>query len=245
MVMTGSVFADRLPNQTPENQLISISTVLDVIGTVSDSTSMSWVIASPGSIPSGMLGLGQSIATVGYHDSSMTNGGHLMLNKQVGYDSRDKSAGLYNIDTQKVLTYASIAGSHLVGEEEYTLSVAGSAATSDGALRCVFSQGQSTGAPAFCNIVTAKSSLINVNSAQISSKGQIRAVAASADTPAELNYQIAVTPDSSSGQAYADATVKTLFAGSIMEARDSSGDKWNKTAAENSWKDATSVNRWH
>lgn len=241
LVMTGLVTADRLPNQTPENQLISISTIIDVVGMVSDSTSMSWVTASPGSIPSGMLGPGQSVASVGYHDSTMTNGGHLMMNKQVGYDSGDKSAGLYNIETQKVLTYAGIEGSHMVGEEEYTLSVAGAPASSDGNIRCVFSQGDSSVVPAFCNIVTAKSSLINVNSAQISSKGGVRAVAASADIPAALNYQIAVTPDSSSGNAYAEGTVKTVFAGSVMEARDGTGDNWNKTAAENSWKDATSV----
>jgi hypothetical protein len=36
-------------------------------------------------------------------------------------------------------------------------------------------------------------------------------------------------------------TVKTVFAGSIMEARDAGEETWNKTAAENSWKDSTEV----
>jgi hypothetical protein len=240
LMITGIVSADWLPNATPENQMISITTIIDVIGMVEDSTSFSWTIASPGSIPSGSLGTRQSVADLSYHDSTMTNGGHLMMNKNVEFDSGNKGQGLYNLETEKVMTYNSIEGSHLVGEESLTLSVAGNTSSSDGAIRCVFSQG-ATELPAFCNIVSAKSSLININSAQISSKGQIRAVSSSADTPAELNYRIAVTPDASSGKEYAEGTVKTVFAGSIMEARDNTTENWNRTAATNTWKDVSEV----
>lgn len=239
VVMTGVAAGDWLPNQTPENQVISISTVIDVVGFVSDSTSFSWVIASPGSIPSGRLGASQSVADMSYRDSIMTNGGHLMMNKNVDFDSRGTSAGS-NLGTQKVLTYTGIEGSHMVGEESYTLSVAGSAKNADDNIRCVFSQAQAV-MPSFCNIVTAKSSLVNINSAQISTRGGVRAVGSSGDTPANLFYQIAVTPDSNSGTGFAEGTVKTTFAGSIMEGRDGSDANWNKTSAENSWKDSTTV----
>lgn len=237
----GIAVADRLPNQTPENQIISIDTIIDVVGMVSDSTSLSWVISSPGSIPSGILGPGQTVASVSYHDSIMTNGGHLMLNKNFAFDSRNKGRGLYNIEAEKVLTYASTEGSHLVGDEEYTLSIAGNYADSNGAIRCVFSQGSTATLPAFCSIVSAKSSLINVNSAQVSTKGGIRAVSSTAGVPAELNYQIMITPDKSSGSEYAEGIVRTVFAGSVMEARDSDATTWNRTAVENTWKDTTSV----
>ncbi len=240
-LVTGGVSADWLPNQTPENQMISITTVIDVVGFVSDSTMFSWTLASPGSIPTGMLGAGQSVADVSYRDSTMTNGGHLMMNKRVDFNSGDQSSGMYNLETQKVLTYGSIDGSHLVGEEEYTLSVAGNGEDTEGNIRCVFSRGDEGQMPSFCNIVTAKSSLINVNSAQISSKGGLRSVAETEDVPAALNYQIAVTPDTNSGSGYAEGIVKTVFAGSIMEARDTTGDNWNKTSATNSWKDSSSV----
>lgn len=244
-LLVGVGAADRLPNQTPENQMFFISTIIDVVGMVEDSSSFSWTIASPGSIPSGSLGAGQSVAQMNYHDSIMTNGGELKLNKNIDFDSTDKGKGLYNFETEKVMTYASVEGSHLVGDEEYTLSVAGNWASSDGNIKCVFSQGGG-GLPAFCNFVTAKSSLININSAQISSKGQIRGVASGSDVPAELNYRIAVTPDTNSGSGYAEGTVKTVFAGSIMEARDWGGYNndpatWNRTAATNSWKDSTTV----
>ncbi len=254
--ITSFAAADRLPNQTPENQLFSIDTVIDVTGAVDDKTTLSWVIASPGAIPTGILGAGQTIADVTFRDSILTNGGKLAENKNFDFNSQDQGKGLYNVEQQKVLTYASTEGAHMVGEEEYTLSVAGNYGDSDSNIRCVFSQADNGGLPAFCNIVSAKSSLVNVNSAQISTKGQIRAVAETADTPAALNYQIAVTPDANSGSGFAEGTVKTVFAGSIMEARDAGEDNykrdgsaasdyktatWNKTAATNTWKDTTEV----
>jgi len=246
VAITGFAAADRLPNQTPENQVFSIDTVIDVTGAVDDKTTMSWVIASPGKIPTGILGLNQVISDVTFKDAILTNGGKLAENKNFDFNSKDQSSGLYNIENQKVLTYASTEGAHLVGEEEYTLSVAGNAATSSDNIRCVFSTNHGGILPAFCNIVSAKSSLVNVNSAQVSTKGQIRAVAATADVPAGLNYQIAVTPDANSGSGFAEGTVKTVFAGSIMEARDigyndGTGKTWNKTSATNSWKDTTEV----
>ncbi len=248
VAITGFAAADRLPNQTPENQIFSIDTIIDVTGAVDDKSTLSWVIASPGAIPTGILGAKQVIADVTYRDSILTNGGKVSENKNFDFNSKNQAKGLFNIESQKVLTYASTEGAHLVGEEEYTLSVAGNYASAADNIRCVFAAANTNGLPAFCNIVSAKSSLVNVNSAQISSKGQIRAVAKTADIPAELNYQIAVTPDANSGSGFAEGTVKTVFAGSILEARntgasdDGSGNsKWNKTSAENTWKDTTEV----
>ena len=248
VAIVGFAAADRLPNQTPENQVFSIDTVIDATGAVDDKTTMSWVIATPGAIPTGILGSTQSIADVTYKDAILTNGGKLAENKNFAFNSKDQASGLYNIEAQKVLTYASTEGAHMVGEEEYTLSVAGNYASGDDNIRCVFSTDHGSILPAFCNIVSAKSSLVNVNSAQISTKGQIRAVAKTGDVPAAVNYQIAVTPDANSGSGFAEGTVKTVFAGSIMEARDggdtnyaSTSATWNKTSAENTWKDATAV----
>ncbi|MDD1728354.1 MAG: hypothetical protein LUQ50_04690 [Methanospirillum sp.] len=256
VAIVGFASADRLPNATPENQLFSIDTVIDATGAVDDKSTMSWVISNPGATPTGILEKGQSIADVTFKDAILTNGGKIAENKNFDFNSQNQLKGLYNIESQKVLTYASTEGAHMVGEEEYTLSVAGNYADADDNIRCVFSTNHGGILPAFCNIVSAKSSLVNVNSAQISTKGQIRAVAETADVPAGLNYQIAVTPDANSGSGFAEGSVKTVFAGSIMEARDG-GDTnynydgsaasdyktatWNKTAATNTWKDTTEV----
>lgn len=324
------VTADRLPDQVPENQLLSVSTVIDGTGIVDDTTTLDWILAGtgsnaikstispnssyiPGSIaqintlsdlgaevtyhesstpgsyiidtltvpdytadnalpsgwPASTLGglvtyLGtigyintnthvgnsistgklkpfQEIAIVNYKDHILTNGGKIAENKNFDFDSKNKAKGIYNIEAEKVLTYSSTEGAHLASEEFITLDVAGSWANATDSIRCVFANSPDLVMPAFCNVVSAKSNLININSAQISTKGQVRSVAKNADVPAELNYQIAVTPDANSGSGFAEGTVSTTFAGSIMEARDNIASSYNKTAAENTWKDVTEV----
>ncbi len=334
VMIAGIATADRLPSQVPENQKISISTIIDVIGYVSDSSYMSWTIddsqtpvttaqltsgsgttpkiltteqqkalaaakssipgmnyvigsgnelysltvpdyllndlalpdidpsdpwwgktwqsilntldtssydktqhTQAGSIHDGRLNPGESIAVVTFSDSIMTNGGHLMLNKDLSFDSQNKGNGLSNLEVEKVLSYESMNGSFLVGSEEWSLDVAGNYAQTDDSIRCVFASAQESVIPAFCNVVKAKSELINFNSGQVSTKGSLRAVAASSDVPAGLSYQIAVTPIAGSSSEFAQGTVKTAFAGSIMEARGRSGTP----SATNQWSDKTSV----
>ncbi len=247
-IISTTGYADRLPNQTPENQIFSIDSVIDATGIIDAQTMQSWVLASPGSIPTGVLLIKQTLADVLYTDQILTNGGKLSENKNFDFLSKNQKEGLYNFETAKVLTYASTEGAHLVGEEEYTLSIAGNYATTDNTIRCVFAASSGQYMPAFCNIVTAKSNLVNINSAQVSTKGQIRSVAQTLNVPSGLNYQIAVSPDVNSGSGAAEGTVKTVFAGNIMEARNagganyaSSNPTWNKTSAENTWKDSSEV----
>ena len=180
---------------------------------------------------------GEEIAILTWTDTLRTNGGKLALNENIDFDSRNKGKGLNNLEVEKVFTYASTEGAHLVGAEEWTLDVAGNYEKAADSIRCVFASAKSTYFPAFCNVVKAKSELVNINSAQVSTKGSAHAVAASGDIPAALAYQIAVTPDSNSGSGFADGTVKTFFGGSIMEAR----AKNQIPSATNNWKDSASV----
>ena len=330
----GFAAADRLPSQVPENQVITIDTIIDATGQVSDSSSMQWVLDDQNSkyhaldrstasgtsytlsaaqvaaltaagckvvtdstgavleiqipdsllyasddyahtLPSSVINQAQGLisyddlynylsATNQYsassktdegqiHDSKLnpseeimlmtwndeirTNGGKIALNKNIDFDSKNKVAGMNNLQVEKVLTYASTEGAHLNGAESWTLDVAGNYEKTDDSIRCVFASAASTYYPAFCNVVKAQSELINVNSAQVSTKGSARGVAATGDVPAALSYQIAVTPDSNSGSGFADGTVKTKFSGSIMEAR----QKHQVPSATNTWKDAASV----
>jgi len=278
VAFAGFAAADRLPREMPENQIFGIDTVIDVTGVVEDKTQLNWVIADvpahdltgdgwvidpsdangDGNIPAGSLMWRQVIGDIAYKDSILTNGGKIAENKNFGFNSKNQGNGLFNIEAEKVLTYASTEGAHMVGEESLVLSIAGNWDATPDTIRCVFSNNAGY-TPAFCNIVSAKSSLVNVNSAQISTKGQIRAVGATADIPAELNYRIAVTPDANSGSGFAEGTVSTVYAGGIMEARNSDDyeavdddganarneayyyNTWNQTSATNSWKDTATV----
>jgi hypothetical protein len=329
VAVSGFAAADRLPHQVPENQVFSIDTLIDVTGTVTDSSQLQWTIDSmerkysraviasdslPYAVPASLIDAAkdagyavryyvdngvyyltqldvpddklssyisqtstawngwtwgdiideltddnndyayetytdqgeihnsvleptEEIAIATYTDSIRTNGGKLSENKNVAFDSQDKGKGLSNLEATKVITYASTEGAHLIGSEEWNLDVAGNYENTADTIRCVFASAKSTIWPAFCNAVKAKSELVNVNSAQISTKGNLRAVAASGDVPAEMNYQIAVTPDSNSGSGFAEGTVKTQFGGAIMEAR----GKNNVPSATNSWNDKTEV----
>jgi len=190
-----------------------------------------------GAIHNSVLNPTEEIAIATWTDSIRTNGGKLSENKNFNFDSSNKGKGLDNLDSTKVLTYASTEGAHLIGSEYWNLDVAGNYEKAADTIRCVFASASSTYWPAFCNAVQAKSELVNVNSAQISTKGSLRAVAASGDVPAALSYQIAVTPDSNSGSGFADGTVKTEFGGSIMEAR----QNHNVPSATNTWDDKTEV----
>jgi len=194
-----------------------------------------WALNTP--IHDSKLLVGEEIAILTWSDTLRSNGGKLSLNENIDFDSRNKGKGLSNLEVEKVLTYASTEGAHLVGAEEWTLDVAGNWEKTADSIRCVFAAAKTEYFPAFCNVVKAKSELVNINSAQVSTKGSARAVAATGDIPAMLNYQIAVTPDSNSGSGFADGTVKTLFGGSIMEAR----GRNNEPSATNQWKDTASV----
>ena len=193
------------------------------------------------------------IAESAYKDSLLSNGGRLSGNRNFAFHSQDMAQGMDNINSEKVLTFASSEGAHMTGEEEFMISTSGNWTNIHEGIRCVFS-GSVIGVPAFCNVVSAKGSLININSAQISAKGNIRSVTNSITIPMEINYRVAVSPDVQSGRSAAEGTVRTDFAGSIMEARtgNDSGDpgrmadplytnSWNRTAATNQWKDSTTV----
>ena len=244
-ILSGTGSADRLSSNVPENQIFSIDTAVDATGMFEDTSDMSWLIVSRNSTTDGRLLYKQSRGDMVFSDRLLSDGGKISDNENYAFTSENQGRTKYNIENEKVLTYASTEGAHLVGEEQYQLSIAGNWNSRSDEIMCVFSTDTLMIQPAFCNIVTAKSALINVNSAKISARGQMRGVG-TATIPAGLNYRIGVTPDSSSGSGFAEGTFRTLFAGSIMEARDiddynSTNPNWNNTAAENSWKDASEV----
>ena len=180
---------------------------------------------------------GDTIGETSWSDNLLTNGGSLAINKNLDFDSQNQKVSEYNIQTQKVLTYTSTQGAHLLGEESYTLSTAGLSKYDDQEfLRCVYATNDMSWMPSFCNTVQVKTSLININNAQISQTSALRMVGDDA-TPAALNYQIAVTPDTGSGSSHAEGIVTTMFAGTIREARDNS----TNVSGTNQWKDSVEV----
>ena len=226
IAVSGLAAADVLPHPVPENQVFSVTSIIEAVGAVTESTSLVWQVGDAGltELPpavgqeSGAIRSG-SIAYVTYSDSIMTNGGQISEVKSFSMDTHAKTAGLYNIETAKVLTYTSQNGSHLMGEEILVLDVAGNWSYGLDDIVCVFAKASKQAIPAFCNKVTASSKLTSVTTAQIETVGAMTAIGASANVPAALNYEISVTPDANSASGYADGIFSTTFTISIMEGR--------------------------
>jgi hypothetical protein len=225
IAMSGLATADRLPKQVPENQIFAISSIIEAVGPVNEKTSAVWNIGDAGlnrlpnaegtntTIQSG------SIAVATYSDSIITNGGQISEVKSFNMDTTEKAAGLYNVETTKVLTYTSQNGSHLMGEESYVLDVAGNWSLAGDDIVCVFSKAKNNVIPAFCNKVSASSKLTSVTTAQVETQGAMTVIGAKSSVPAALKYEISVTPDANSASGYADGIVSTRFTVGIMEGR--------------------------
>jgi hypothetical protein len=218
--------ADRLPREVPENQVFTISSIIEAVGAVNEKTSTVWQIGDKGltTLPNATGNangdiVSGSIAYATYTDSIITNGGQISEVKAFSLDTQEKTAGLFNIETTKVLTYTSQNGSHLMGEESYVLDVAGNWSRGDDSIVCVFSKVNKGVVPAFCNKVTASSKLTSITTAQVETQGGMTVVGKSSAVPAALKYEISVTPDANSASGYADGIVSTTFTVSIMEGR--------------------------
>lgn len=256
-LISGYCVADRLPSEVPENQQFTIDTQIEATGSIDDTTTLDWTLVKNGTTTDTALGKGEIIAVVRYSDTLLSNGGNISEIKNTGFDSSSMSSKEYNLESEKVLTYTSTDGSHLTGSEYLLLNIAGNySSDKSNETMCVMESEVKTAVPAFCNVVSAQSELININLAQISTKSQLRA-AGSSSTSSGIGYQIAVTPDTVSGDQYAEGIVKTEFSGSITEARvgkqssssksksskstSSSSNDWKTPAAIHVWKDETEV----
>jgi hypothetical protein len=228
MMSMGMVSADILPEEIPENQIWTVTSGIDVVGIATESTSLIWHIGDAGleKLPPAVLTRdgfrSGSIGYALYKESITSNGGQISEVKSFSMDTHAKTDGLYNIKNEKILTYASQSGSHLMGDERYVLDVAGNWSGSVSDLVCVFAQSELDIIPAFCNKVTAQSTLRSITTAQIQSIGSLTAVGSS---PAALNYEIAVTPD---GDGYAQGIVSTTFTVSVMEGRSEERRVWKE-----------------
>ena len=228
LIFSGGIsVADRLPQGIPENQRITLYSMIETIGMVIEKTTIAWQVSDAGldSLGSPVVSAdkravrGSSIAFATYSDYIISNGGEFSEVRSVVVGTSPQMPGMYNIETSRVLTYESVNGSHLMGAESYILDVAGQWSYEGNDITCVFSRGANSVIPAFCNKVTASSKMRAVTTAQVQTKGSLTAVGANDNVPAALNYEISVTPSSKSASGYADGIFSTTFTVSVMEGR--------------------------
>ena len=250
-LLVGLAAADRLPPAKPENQLISEIEYINVLGPVMKSVDLVSEQSSAylhngilrGSYdggtadrqdPTGALqALGEVVSQTTYKNELLTNGGLLDLTYTLGFDTSNSIAESWNLETDEILTYASVDGSTLAATERATLGVAANYQSTANSMRCVFATGANPVMPAFCNVVTAESTLASVTSMAVQTTLELRDTAASADIPAALNYKINVDPNAAQGGQYADGQVGVTFTASIREANGYLGDGTEYYSPEN------------
>ena len=223
-LFSGLAAADRLPNQTPENQVISVISIVEVIGTYIGSSSLQWTLGGPGALHTGSLNANEVRSTVAYSENTATNGGYLAESKTFTLDTGNKAVGQYNLETSKTFTYAtdSNTGSVLQASEMLAMDLMGNSTPTSDVVACPFGPSASEYYPAFCNVVYAKSSVMGMTTGAVSSTAKARVVASTADVPSAFEYAFDVKPDESSGLGYAMGTFGTEFGVSIKEARGNS-----------------------
>ncbi len=223
VAFTGFAMADRLPNATPENQVFSVTSAVEAIGTYAGSQSLQWTLNGPmyAGLHTGILRADEVRATTAYSESTETNGGYASETKTFAMDTRNKALDLFNVETSKTFTYATDANTGSVAQtsEMIAIDLMGNSTLTSDVIACPFGPSVSEYYPAFCNVVYAKSMSQGVTSAAMSSTAQTRTVAATADVGSALNYNFDVKPDASAGVGYAMGTFGTEFGVSIKEAR--------------------------
>ena len=232
MAMSGFASADILPGAVPENQIFTTTSLVDGVGITDEKTSLTWRVGDgPYDRMQGPRGTWDgvdsgSVSYALYRDDIKSNGGQISEVKSFTIDTHGKDEGLYNVETEKIMTYNSQNGSHLMATELYILDVMGNWTykVGDNSLLCVFTRsGMRELIPAFCNKVTAESKLRSITTAQLETVGAMTAVAAHNElgkhSPAALNYAIALSPDANSASGYAEGIVSTTFTISVREGR--------------------------
>jgi len=217
-LLVGFATAERLPNATPENQVFSTTEIIQVLGPVIKDVNLVNEHSSYW-LQNGVMMHDESVSRMSYKYGLITNGGLTDSVYTLKYSSANKALDQYNLDTDSVVTYQTDGlGSTLAMNEKVTIDVAGNYSNTAANMRCVFASAANTVIPAFCNVVSAESKLSGVTSMAFQTGVEARDTAASADTPMELNYNINVDPNASTGSEYADGSVMVKLSASIMEA---------------------------
>jgi len=244
-LLVGLAAADRLPPQKPENQMINEIEYINVLGPVMKSVSLvseqssgylhNGILVGSSDIGGGVVNdidganqaFGEVVSQTTYTNELLTNGGLTDLTYTLGYDTGNQIEESWNLETDEILTYASVDGSTLAATERATLDIAANYQATANSMRCVFAQATETVMPAFCNKITAESTLASVTSMAVQTTLELRDTAATADTSEAMNYKINVDPNAAQGGQYADGQVGVTFTASVREAqgaRDFNGD---------------------
>ena len=231
IAMVGFVTADRNDPAVPEIQGISTATGISAQGTVTETDSLAWTIASNDStqlpIATGApLADSQVQYTTGYNSAYSGVSGQTTYAKTMAVSTANKIADQSNVAASTSVQYVAIDTGRATNSEDLLLDgVANSTSTAD-AILCPFASSASTVIPPYCNIEEAGSSFDSTLTSTVTNANE-RFVGTDSGSPVVLNYNVA-----SKGITLSDGTSSPMIGSAaaylkvhIQEARNSSTTK--------------------
>ena len=228
LVCCFGALADILPETpyTPSQPMPSHSNI-EVIGTIIEKTERDVSSTNRFFNGGGFLTEGEIDTHWNYKQETISNGGYLSQSKVQTFNDGNVNKRGYNVDTATVQTYASDgAGSTLRSSESLSLEVSGNFSSAvDIVASPLINEIMGDYFPAFTSSYGASSDLYGVTTMASTTRGSIRGAATnSSDAPAELNYDVIVQPDASTGLGYAEAGISVDTAASWLEGPAAIGD---------------------
>ncbi|MBP1928992.1 hypothetical protein J2741_001539 [Methanolinea mesophila] len=211
--------ADIPPPAVPETQGFSSATTMTVLGTATESDSMTWQISnlvldallSPagsvlvstdgGAVLVPELPVFDDILTdtpgevqysIAYSENTVADQGLIGYVKSSALDTANQVVGTRNLETSKVLEFVGFDTGRAVSSEDMVVDGAGSIGITDDLFICPFAAASTGITPEFCNIVEMGGD-VDMTLMSLATTASERNVAASADVPVAADYSITVT----------------------------------------------------
>lgn len=212
VLVVGMAMADDAVNQTPETQGIGSTTVVYCLGTVTETDAFVWQQSSEMLSNSPPLQAAERYYIVSYTEDTIMDQGYGEYTKTMALDTRNKVANQNNFEATKMVDFVTDElGTGMISTEE-SLLLDGAAQNHSAADRymCPFYSNIYDTIPDYCNIVEMGSSFDGSLVTMLTDTAE-RHVAASADVPVAMEYEVSVAPGYGAAAAYINAH--------LMEAR--------------------------
>jgi hypothetical protein len=198
-MLTGFALADSAVPQTPETQGFVTSTIMQALGTATETDSLSWVITNDGfdglpNIPPLFVDL-VSIYSMSYTEDTIADQGLVTYAKQGAVDTQAKVEGQWNTEMVKTMDFVGLDTGRMVSDEEQVLDGAGTFYPSELTFICPFASESSAVLPSFCNIVQEGSSVdLTVGSLATTAKDRfVTAISAQDEIPLPSGLDLPVS----------------------------------------------------
>ncbi len=226
IALTGMAMADPGVNQTPETQGISTATMVQAVGTVTETDSMVWQLTNANVLAknSNALTTGEAQYVSSYTENTIADQGLVSYAKTMAVDTANKVGNQYNVKADKIVEFVGLDTGRMISDESLLLDGAGNSTRTSDIMLCPFASAAYSDFPAFCNIIEVGSSA-DVTIGSLTTGADERHVMATADPNVAVDYNVKLTgfgdiPAMGSAVAYINAHIQEGRSTDVTKAED-------------------------